>query len=76
MVCDLPLHRKVAEAVGGERAEAVTLLMLAIDDVLTPPQRAALDPLTHPLSAHPALAGEVSNVRAQLAALWTHAKVA
>jgi hypothetical protein len=49
---------------------------LAIDDVLTPPQRAALDPLTHPLSAHPDLAGEVSNVRAQLAALWTHAKVA
>jgi hypothetical protein len=73
---DLPLHREIAEAVGAERAEAVTLLMLAIDDILTPPQRAALSQLTQPTSAHPALAGEVSNVRAQLAALWTHAKVA
>jgi phytochelatin synthase len=73
---DLPLHREIAEAIGAERAEAVTLLMLAIDDILAPPQQAALNQLTHPLSAHPALAGEVSNVRAQLAALWTHAKVA
>jgi glutathione gamma-glutamylcysteinyltransferase len=72
----LPLYRGIAEAIGVERAEAVTLLMLAIDDALTPLQRAALAPLTHPISAHPALAGEVSNVRAQLAALWTHAKVA
>jgi glutathione gamma-glutamylcysteinyltransferase len=73
---DLLLHRKIAEAIGAERAEAVTLLMLAIDDILTPPHRVALNQLTHSLSAHPALAGEVSNVRAQLAALWTHAKVA
>ena len=73
---DLLLHREIVEAIGAERAEAVTLLMLAIDDILTPPQRVALNQLTHSLSAHPALAGEVSNVRAQLAALWTHAKVA
>lgn len=29
---DLPLHRQVIEAIGEERAEAVTLLMLAIDE--------------------------------------------
>ena len=73
---DLPLHREIVKTIGAERAEAVTLLMLAIGDTLTPPHRAILDELTNPLSAHPALAGEVSNVRAQLAALWTHAKVA
>jgi glutathione gamma-glutamylcysteinyltransferase len=73
---DLPLQRQVAEAIGGERAEAATLLLLAIDDILTPPQRSALGQLTRATVAHPALAGEVSNVRAQLAALWTHAKTA
>lgn len=73
---DLPLHRQVFEAIGAERAEAVTLLMLAIDDILTPPQRAALIELTQPIAAHPALASELSNLRAQLAALWTHSRVA
>ncbi len=73
---DLPLHRQVAAAVGAERAEAVTLLMLAIDDILTSPQRAALNQLAHPIADHPALAGELRNVRAQLSALWLHAKVA
>lgn len=73
---DLPLHRQVAEAIGADRAEAVTLLILAVDDLLTPAQRAALKQLTHAETHHPALAGELSNVRAQLAALWKHAKVA
>jgi glutathione gamma-glutamylcysteinyltransferase len=72
----LPLHGQVAEAIGTERAEAVTLLMLAIDDILTPPQRAALNELTQTQTNHSALAAELSNLRAQLAALWTHAKVA
>ena len=35
---DLPLHQ-VVEAIGAERAEAVTLLMLAIDDIPTRPAR-------------------------------------
>jgi glutathione gamma-glutamylcysteinyltransferase len=74
-LCDLPLYRQVAEAIGAERAEAVTLLMLAIDDILTPPQRAALNELTRPLAEHPTLSGELSNVRAQLGALWTYASV-
>jgi hypothetical protein len=72
---ELPLHRHVAEAIGADRAEAVTLLMLAIDDILTPSQRAALNELTQPMATHPVLFGELSNVRAQLAALWTHARV-
>lgn len=72
---DLPVHQEVAAAIGAERAEAVTLLMLSIDDILTPPQRSALEQLTHQ-TEHPALAAELSNIRAQLAALWTHAKVA
>jgi hypothetical protein len=59
-----------------ERAEAVTLLMLAIDGVLTPMQRATLKQLTREETVHVALASELSNVRAQLTALWKHAKVA
>jgi glutathione gamma-glutamylcysteinyltransferase len=66
---ELALHRQVAGAIGAERADAVTLLLLAIDDILTPSQRAGLDQLTHTATVHPALAGELSNVRAQLAAL-------
>jgi hypothetical protein len=73
---DLPLHRQVVEAIGAERADAATLLMLAIDGILTPVQRAALNQLTRAETDHAALAGELSNVRAQLAALWKHAKVA
>ncbi|HYQ44720.1 MAG TPA: phytochelatin synthase family protein [Polyangiaceae bacterium] len=73
---DLSLHRQVVEAIGTDRAEAVTLLLLAIDDVLTPAQRAALNQLTRAETDHAALAGEVSNIRAQLTALWRHAKVA
>ncbi len=73
---ELPLHRRVAEAIGVERAEAVTLLMLAIDGILTPMQRAILKLLTRDETDHAALAGELSNVRAQLTALWKHAKVA
>ena len=73
---DLALYRQVAEAIGAERAEAVTLLILAIDGILTPAQRAALKHLIRSGTDHPALTDELSNVRAQLAALWTHAKVA
>jgi glutathione gamma-glutamylcysteinyltransferase len=69
---DLPLYLQVREAIGPERAEAVTLLMLSVDDILNPPQRAALHQLTRADTEHAALAGEIKNLRAQLAALWTH----
>jgi glutathione gamma-glutamylcysteinyltransferase len=70
----LPVHRQVSDAIGAEHAEAVTLLLLSIDHVLTPDQRAALGRLMSTPPAHEALAGELSNVRAQLSALWTHAR--
>jgi glutathione gamma-glutamylcysteinyltransferase len=73
---ELALHGQVTAAIGAERAEAVTLLLLAIDDVLTPAQRAALGELTLAHTNDPTLNGELGNVRAQLAALWSHAKVA
>jgi len=70
---ELPLHQQIVEAIGAERAEAVTLLMLAIDDMLTPVQRTAFNPLTRAAMDNAALAGELSNIRAQLAALRAHA---
>jgi glutathione gamma-glutamylcysteinyltransferase len=73
---ELALHREVVEAIGAERAEAVTLLILAVDDILTPSQRVVLRQLARTEPEHAALAGELSNVRAQLAALWGHAKAA
>jgi glutathione gamma-glutamylcysteinyltransferase len=71
---ELPVHGHVSEAIGTEHAEAVTLLLLAIEDILTPHQRAALGRLASTETRHAALLGELSNVRAQLAALWTHAR--
>ena len=61
---DLPAHRHVAEVVGSEQAEAVTLLLLAIANLLAPAQRAAL--LAMSSTNNRALGTELSNVRAQL----------
>jgi glutathione gamma-glutamylcysteinyltransferase len=60
-------YARIVEAVGSERAEAVTLLLLATADALTPAQR---DRLGTSLAADDgALADELSNLRVQLAAL-------
>jgi glutathione gamma-glutamylcysteinyltransferase len=59
----LRAYREVADAVGSEHAEAVTLLLLVMADRLTPEQRGDLD------ASDPALAGELSNLRAQLLAV-------
>ena len=67
---DLPTHRHVLAVVGSERAEAVTLLLLAIADLLAPAQRAAL--LALPGTDNQALATELSNIRAQLSAVLGH----
>jgi glutathione gamma-glutamylcysteinyltransferase len=61
---------RVVDAVGAERAEAVTVLLLTIVDRLTPAQRVALGPLYGALDDGSPTAAEVSNLRAQLAALW------
>jgi glutathione gamma-glutamylcysteinyltransferase len=71
---ELPVHQHVSAAIGTEQAEAVSFLLLAIADILTPDQRAALGRLTSTETRHAALSGELSNVRAQLAALWTQAR--
>jgi len=62
----LALYREVSDAIGAAQAEAATLLLLGIDDLLSSEQREALQQLTPTHSEHPALAAESSNVRAQL----------
>ena len=65
----------VGEHVGGirgpERAEAVTILSLAIADLLPPRWQAGLRPLVAQAEHSKALTGELGNLRAQLAAVST-----
>jgi glutathione gamma-glutamylcysteinyltransferase len=58
------VYSHVQNEVGPAHAEAVTVLLFAIADRLTPSQRAALGTLDG------AISDEVSHLRAQLAALW------
>ena len=67
----LPAHRGVVAAIGPEQAEAVTLLLLAIADLLSPAQRASLLALSS--TDDRALGTELSNIRAQLGAVLSHA---
>jgi phytochelatin synthase len=69
----LPLHQEVSDAIGSEQAEAVTLLLLTIEDLLPSAQRETLQRLTQEQPGNPALNAELSNVRAQLSALWAYA---
>lgn len=66
-VRSLPVFSRVAQTVGGERAEAATLLLLAIADRLAPARR---DELTA-AEQHEPLAAEIASLRDQLSALWT-----
>ena len=61
----------VVDAVGEAQSEAVTLLLLAIVDRLSPERRTALHGSWGLHSDDPALAAELTNLRAQLAALAT-----
>ncbi len=70
-VARLALHAYIVDAVGPTHAEGVALLMLAIADRLPPPWRAALAPLVALTEVDDALAGELTNLRAQMAAVWT-----
>jgi glutathione gamma-glutamylcysteinyltransferase len=67
----VPIYPLIVDAVGSAEAEAVTLLLLAIGDLLSPERRAALGAVASASSDAPALAAELANVRAQLAALST-----
>jgi glutathione gamma-glutamylcysteinyltransferase len=59
-----PVYAAAATAMGGERAEAVTLLLLVMADLLEPEQQALLG-----APANAGLAEELENLRAQLAAV-------
>ncbi len=69
----LRVRRHVEEAIGSDHAEAVTLLLIAIGDLLPRARQEDIDVLSHSRPDHAALAAEVGNVRAQLGAMWTHA---
>ncbi len=68
----LAAYPQIVEAVGPGSAEAATILLLAMADLLSPAQRAGLVALTGALADDDALLAELSNLRAQLGALWTH----
>jgi len=59
----------VVDAVGAARAEAVTVLLLAMADRLTPAQRATIGAIDEGAQ----IAAELNSLRAQLAALWDQA---
>jgi len=60
---------RVQDAVGAEPAEAVTLLLIAIADRLSPAPREELTVLAE--AGHDeALAAEIASLRSQLGALW------
>jgi glutathione gamma-glutamylcysteinyltransferase len=59
----------IADAVGGERAESVTLLLLAMTDHFSLRERPPLRALMSIVPDDRALGGELANLRAQLAAV-------
>ena len=63
----------IAEAVGPEHGEGVTLLLLAMAELLSPEQRSALGALSGVQSEDPPFAAELASLRAQLTALGTMA---
>lgn len=72
-IAGVPAFPRVVGAVGADRAEAVTILLLAIADRLTPAQREAVGAMSTMLDEDAPIATELSNVRAQLTALWENA---
>ena len=71
-IATLPIYRRVEEAVGADRAEAVTILLLASQTLLSPDSRARLAALVGDVDDDHPLAAELQNVGAQLTALWSH----
>lgn len=65
----LPLWSHVAGVVGEERAEVVSLLLLAMAERVSPAQRVELEALGGKVAADSALAAELTNLGAQLAAV-------
>jgi glutathione gamma-glutamylcysteinyltransferase len=68
----VPAYARIEQAVGQERAQAVTLLLLAVSDQLTAEQRAELGTLASAPGDQSGLAAELDGLRAQLVALAAH----
>lgn len=69
----LPGYDRVRVAVGEERAEGVTMLLLAASAHFVEPLRDELARVLGDVPAATDLGAELANLRAQLAALWAHA---
>ncbi|MFN0249665.1 MAG: phytochelatin synthase family protein [Kofleriaceae bacterium] len=67
----LAVFPRVVQAAGPDRAEATTLLLIAIADRLAPARRDELTAVVAEAEHDERLAAEVANMRAQLAALWS-----
>ncbi len=67
----LAVFPRVVQAVGPDRAEAVTLLLIAVADRLAPARRDELTAVVAEAEHDERLAAELTNMRAQLAALWS-----
>ncbi len=68
----LPVFPRVNELSGPDRAEVVTILLVASETLLGPEQRARVAAIVGGVDDEGPLAAELQNVRAQLTALWTH----
>jgi glutathione gamma-glutamylcysteinyltransferase len=68
---NLAVFLRVEQVVGAERAEAVTLLLIAIADRLAPARREELTAVVAEAEHDEALAVEIASLRDQLGALWT-----
>ncbi len=66
----LAVFSRVEQAVDPDRAEAVTLLLIAIADRLAPARREELTAVVAEAEHDERLAAELANLRTQLAALW------
>jgi glutathione gamma-glutamylcysteinyltransferase len=69
----VPIYTQIVDAIGPERAEVATLLLLASVDLLSPEQRLAIAEPTALLADDSPLAHELTSLRAQLGALLVHA---
>jgi glutathione gamma-glutamylcysteinyltransferase len=69
------LYAEVESVAGAQHAEAASVLLLASAELLLPEQRARVDALAGALPEDSPLGAELTNLRAQLAALRLHARL-
>jgi hypothetical protein len=71
---DIPGYPLIVEAVGAERAEAVTLLLFAMTELVTPVRQSALSASLGRAVDAPTLDAELASLRAQLTALLANGR--